>query len=76
MCMGFGKNKMANQKITASTTLEKILKKKGADKILMKFNFPCLTCPMAQAEMSFLKLGDICKNYGIDLDKVLVELNK
>ena len=63
-------------KITKTTTLEKVLKIKGAEKVLSKYNFPCLTCPMAQMEMNSLKLGDICNMYGIDLEKVLKELNK
>lgn len=63
-------------KITKTTTLEKVLKIKGAEKVLSKYNFPCLTCPMAQMEMNSLKLGDICSMYGIDLEKVLKDLNK
>ncbi len=47
-------------KITKTTTLEKVLKIKNAEKVLSKYNLPCLTCPMAQMEMSSLKLGDIC----------------
>jgi len=30
---------------------------------------------MAQMEMSSLKLGDICSMYGLDLNKLLKELN-
>lgn len=63
-------------KITKDTTLEKILKLKGADKILEKYNLPCLHCPMARMEMGSLKLGDICKTYGIDINELLKELNK
>ncbi len=63
-------------KITKNTTLEKILEKKGADKILQKHKLPCLSCPMASAEMKFLKIGDVAKMYGLDLDKILEDLNK
>ena len=63
-------------KFTKNTTLEVALKIKEAEKVLSKHNFPCLTCPMAQMEMNELKLGDICNMYGIDLDKVLKDLNK
>ena len=63
-------------KITKDTVLEKVLEIKGAEKILSNYNFPCLTCPMAQLEMNSLKLGDICSMYGIDLEKVLKELDK
>ena len=62
-------------KITKDTTLAKALEIRGAEKILSKFEMPCLGCPMAQMEMDSLKLGDICSMYGIDLSKLLKELN-
>jgi len=62
--------------ITKDTVLEKILEIKGADKVLSKFKVPCLGCPMAQMEMSSLKIGDVCKTYGLDEKKLLEELNK
>ena len=61
-------------KITKDTTLAKVLEIKGAEKILSRFEMPCLGCAMAQMEMDSLKLGDICNMYG--LDKMLKELNK
>jgi len=63
-------------KIIAKTTLEKILDKKGAEKVLEKNGVPCVSCPMAKMEMDSLKIGDICKMYGLDLEKILKELNK
>jgi len=60
-------------KITKDTTLAKVLEIKGAEKILSRFEMPCLGCAMAQMEMDSLKLGDICNMYG--LDKMLKELN-
>lgn len=63
-------------KITKDTTLAKVLEIKGAEKILSEFQMPCLHCPMAQMEMASLKLGGICNMYGIDLKKLLEELNK
>ncbi|MBU1205059.1 MAG: DUF1858 domain-containing protein [Nanoarchaeota archaeon] len=62
-------------KITKDTTLAKVLEINGAEKILLKYEMPCLHCPMAQMEMASLKLGDICNMYGINLDKLLKELN-
>jgi len=62
-------------KITRNTTLAKVLEINGAEKILSKFQMPCLGCAMAQMEMSSLKLGNICSMYGIDLNKLLKELN-
>jgi hybrid cluster-associated redox disulfide protein len=63
-------------KITSKTTLEKIIAKKGAVKILMENGVPCLSCPMASFEIDKLKIGEVCKIYGLDLEKILKELNK
>ena len=49
---------------------------KEMEGVLSKYNVPCLGCPMAQMEMNSLTLGQICGNYGIDLKKLLEELNK
>jgi hypothetical protein len=65
---------MAN--VTKDTTLEKVLKIPGADKVLEKFNTPCMHCPMAAYEMGQLKLGDIAGAYGIDLKGLLADLKK
>ena len=62
-------------KVTKDTTLAEVLKINGSEKILSKFQMPCLGCAMAQMEMDTLKLGDICNMYGLDLDKLLKELN-
>ncbi len=58
------------------TTLAKILKEPGAEKILAKYNLPCLTCPFASLEMEDLKIGKICEMYKIDIDSLLKNLNK
>jgi hypothetical protein len=63
-------------KITQNTTLEKILEKKGAEKVLAKYNLPCLSCPMAKFEISLLKIGEVCKMYNLPLEKILKDLNK
>ncbi len=62
-------------KINKNTTLKKILDIKGSDKILQKHKIPCLSCPMASVEMSVLKIGEIAKMYGLDLEKILKDLN-
>ncbi len=64
------------KKITKNTKLSEVLEIKGAEKILLKYGVPCLHCPMASMELGFLKLGDICKTYGIDANKLIKELNK
>ena len=61
--------------IKADTTLAEILKFPGTEKILSKYNLPCLGCPFAKLEMENLKIGEVCKMYGIDLSKLLKELN-
>ena len=63
-------------KIDKNTTLEEVLKYSGSEGVLSTHNIPCLTCPFAQMEMSILKLGDICKRYGIDVEKLIKELNQ
>jgi len=63
------------KKITNKTTLEKILGIKGADEILAKNGVPCLSCPMASFEVDKLEIGEVCKAYGLNLKKILKELN-
>jgi len=62
-------------KIDKDNTLEEILTIEGAEKILIKYNLPCLSCPMAAFEIKSLKLGDVCETYGIDSKKVIDEIN-
>ena len=63
-------------KITKDSTLAEILKYPEAEKILQKYDLPCLSCPMAKLEMRFLKIGQIATMYGIDLEELLKELNE
>ena len=62
--------------IDKNTILSEILKEKGAEEILAKYNLPWLTCPMAKFEIESLKLGQVCETYGINIKKLLEELNK
>jgi hybrid cluster-associated redox disulfide protein len=62
-------------KINKDTTLSEILEFKGAEKILSKYNLPCLSCPMAKFEMEKLKIGEVCETYGINLEGLLKDLN-
>jgi hybrid cluster-associated redox disulfide protein len=62
-------------KITKDTTLVEILKNTEAEKILAKYNLPCLSCPYAQYEVEKLKIGQVCKMYNIDIEKLFKELN-
>ena len=63
-------------KITKDTTLAEILKHSELEKILMKYKLPCLGCPFAKFEMENLKIGEVCKIYGIDIESLLKELNE
>ena len=62
-------------KVTEKTTLKKILNKKNVEEILAKNGEPCLSCPMAQFEIDKLEIGEVCKMYDLDLEKILKELN-
>lgn len=64
------------KKITKETTLKEILGIPGAEETLAKYHLPCLGCPMIGLEMDKLKIGDISKRYGLDLENLLGELNK
>lgn len=64
------------KKITKKTTLKKILEIKGAEKILAKFNVPCMSCPYASFEIGKLEIGQVCKTYGLNLEKILSKLNE
>lgn len=75
MVVGYRVNKMS-KKFTKNSSLAEILEKKGMEKILVKYNLPCLACPMASFEIESLKLGQVCETYGIDIEKLLKELNK
>jgi hypothetical protein len=64
------------KKITKDTSLIDLLGNPKVEEILARHNLPCLTCPFAGQEMANLKLGDVCKIYNIDLEKLLKDLNK
>jgi hypothetical protein len=62
--------------ITEKTNLSEILKNPKLLEILEKYNFPCLACPFARMEIENLEIGKVCDLYGIEVEKVLKELNK
>jgi len=67
---------MINTRITKKTTLSQILKIPGTKKILLKYNLPCLSCSFAIFEMDSLKIGEICKSYNINAEKLIKELRE
>ena len=64
------------KKFTKDSNLAEILASEKGEKILAKYNLPCLTCPMAKFEIQNLKVGEVCKMYEINIEKLLGELNK
>lgn len=67
---------MSREKITEDTTLEEVLRHREYVSILMKCGLPCSTCPVARFEMGELKIGDAARRYGIDINRLLKELNQ
>jgi hybrid cluster-associated redox disulfide protein len=63
-------------KITKDTTLEKIIEIPDKEEVLKKHGVPCVTCPFAKMEMDKLQIGQVCAMYGLNLDKLLKDLNK
>lgn len=62
-------------KFNEDTTLAEILKYPKLEKILLKYNLPCLGCAFAKLEMDDLKIGNICSMYEIDGEKLIKDLN-
>ena len=63
------------KKITKKTTLKEIIEKTGAEEILRKNSVPCVSCPMAKYELGNLEIGKVAEMYGLDIEKILKELN-
>jgi len=62
-------------KITKKTKLSKLIDNEKAQKVLEKYDFPCISCPHARLEMERLELGNVCEMYDIDGAKLIKELN-
>lgn len=63
-------------KINEKTTLKEIVEKKGAEGILAKNKVPCVSCPMAAYELEKLEIGKVAEMYGLDLEKIIKDLNR
>ena len=63
-------------KVTKKTKLSKLIDDKKAQKVLEKFDFPCISCPHARMEMEVLEIGNVCEMYDIDAAKLIKELNE
>ena len=64
------------EKFTKNSKLSGIINSKKGPEILAEFGVPCPTCPFFAAEAEKLTIGDVCKQYGINLEKLLEALNK
>lgn len=62
-------------KFTDKTILKKIIETPGGEDILLKHGVPCISCPMAKFELDQLKIGQVCQMYGLNLEKILKDLN-
>lgn len=58
-------------KITKDTTIADALKYPGVADVLTRYGVVCLGCPM----MSLERIEDIARIHGIDIDRLLKELN-
>lgn len=63
-------------RVNKHTKLGKIMKLKGMKKILTKYRVPCVTCPLAKAEMDNLEIGYVCSMYGLNEKELILEINK
>lgn len=61
--------------ITQKTKLAKIMELPKGEEVLAKNGVPCVSCPMAKFELDKLEIGDVCQMYGLDLEKILKDLN-
>ena len=59
-----------------NTTLKKLFSMKKARGVLSSNGVPCLSCPMASLEADKLEIGKVCAIYGLNLKKILKELNE
>ena len=67
---------MEKQEISENTPLSEVLRIPGAIQILLKNNFPCVACPLAFFEAGTLTIGEVAKMYGLDVGKIVRELNE
>ncbi len=63
-------------KFNKNTKLSEIIQESKGNEVLHSNGVPCVTCPMAQFELEILEIGQICEMYGLNLGKILKELNE
>ncbi|MEM2282317.1 MAG: hypothetical protein QXH26_02045 [Candidatus Hadarchaeales archaeon] len=62
--------------VTEETPLSELMENPKALAVLSKHGLPCLFCPAVGFEMGFLKVGQVAKAYGLDVKKLLEDLNR
>ncbi len=63
-------------KITKDSTVESILNHPKGREVLAKHQVPCMGCPMAAMELSYLKIGDVAEKYDLDIESILEDINE
>ncbi|MEM0231271.1 MAG: hypothetical protein QXW00_00625 [Candidatus Woesearchaeota archaeon] len=63
-----------DSEINENSSLAEVLQIPGADEVLHKYSLPCMGCPLIGFEIGMLKLGEVCRTYGIDEKKVISEI--
>jgi len=67
---------MEKQEISEGTPLAEVLKIPGAIQVLLRNNFPCVTCPLALFEAGTMTVGEVARMYGLDVEKIVRELRE
>lgn len=68
---------MVVSKIKKEDLLIDIIQDPQLRKILEeRYSLPCLGCPFFALEANYLTIEDVAESYGIDLEKLLFDLNK
>ena len=64
------------RRISEETSLAEVMRRPETLQVLVNHGIPCVACPMARFEMESLRVGDVAKAYGIDVDRLMKDLNE
>jgi hypothetical protein len=67
---------MEKREVSEETPLAEVLKIPGAIQVLIRNNFPCVTCPLALFEAGTMTVGEVARMYGLDVEKIVRELRE
>ena len=65
-----------SKEITEESTLSEILETEEGEEILLKHGIPCLGCPLMGAEASEISIEEVSNKYGLELEKIIADLNQ